>query len=149
MKTKTIEETFVNTVTVYEAEDGTVFAEGYKCKEYEMSKNLELLNENVENCSELEGCPNFDGGECLESNDFRWYYIKTKEDLELLNKVYTHNDCLPLSDDYIRKWICLEISQDFCCWVTTLDDALSYARRILDRLGYEFDIRKKEIEDDK
>ena len=132
-------------VPKYIADDGTEFTDEKECERYERQIALERLSV-IETSSEAEGFPNFDGGECYESHNYVWYRPKDEHEIDLLNAAYSGERQSEFYEEMIGKWICVETdcSDDFL-WVTTLDDGISYARDILEKLGYEMMVVEKEI----
>lgn len=127
-------------VVKYVADDGTTFASEDACTSHEKDIAKELANK-VKHSDELEMFRNFNGEENLEYHDYYWYFPKTEEDIEILNKAYQSFDGNLLDNDCIGKWICIEENYDDT-WYSTLDDAITYASMILDKLGYKMTVEK-------
>ncbi len=127
-------------ITKYVAEDGVEFERQQDCFEYEHEKALEKLI-CIEQCDELENHPNFNGGECYENHCYTWYHPMDSHEIELLKDAYGDN----FSVEMIGKWVCVETDAfDDSFWVTMLDDGISYAQYILEKLGYEVIVKNKE-----
>ena len=134
-QTQTIHKTF------YIAEDGTEFESKYDCIQYELNKAREESKGIIITCEELEGKPNIDGGEYMEHHGYTWVFVRDEKDAELLNRMY----CLDYDDFgcHIGKWVCVEESDD-SCWLSTIDNGIAYAKDLLEKLGYNVEITRKE-----
>ena len=129
------------TVTKYIAKDGKEFDLEYQCREHEMTCAAKDLI-GVMSCDALDGYANFDGGEHGEDHDYRWFYPQTLLDVDKLRSAYSDELC-EISDDLVDTWICLESNDYGEFWVTTLENGIHYAKRILEKLGYEMTVTKK------
>lgn len=135
------EETIVKEKIIFIANDGTEFIDRIACQSYEKNLTLKKLNETVEK-ADLDS-PNFDGRENYESHSYHWYRPKNKEELKLLIDAFGDEVNVGISD--IGKWICIETDcGDDYTWTTTLEDGINYARSILDKLGFDMEIKPKE-----
>ena len=133
-------------VIKYVADDGTEFDHEGTCRRYEYEKALEKLSV-IEQCADIEGCPNFDGGECYESHGYTWYRPKNEQEIEMLNNAYDnpYDNYGQFNNDMIGEWVCVETDDaDDFLWVTTLNNGIRYAKHILEKLGYDITITKKD-----
>lgn len=127
-------------VAKYIAFDGKEFSSRNDCITYEEWKNRENLSQ-IEQCEEANGNPNFDGCEHMEYNDYFWFRPNSAEEIELLNKAYSTDDC-GIDNSDIGKWICVEICND-SVWFSRLDEGIDYVRELLEKLGYEMTVTEK------
>lgn len=141
----TRQELVTYTDRVYVADDGTEFEYEWKCKEYEKELR-EKKAENVKHCKHLDGYANFDGMEYMECNSYRWYKPESEEDIEILNKAFFDYGAYSdnIDESYIGEWICIEETDDGDAYISTLEQGINYARKILSALGYEMIITEKE-----
>ena len=138
---RTTTHTIVCDETVFIAEDGTEFKQRCDCVQYEMSKAREEAKNNIITCEELQGRCNFDGGEYYESHDYTWVFVRDEKDAELLNRMFLLD-----YDDfscYIGQWVCVEESDD-SGWVSSIENGIKYATDLLEKLGYNVEITRKE-----
>lgn len=133
------QEVVVKEQTVYVADDGTEFKNRWECERYEHEQIYKQLLKNLQQCEDLKWFPNFDGQEYPEHHDYKWYFVRNKDDVDILNRVYEN-----LIDEYsIGKWICVEEDEDSGAWFSTIDDGISYATTVLTMLGYKVEITKE------
>lgn len=135
------EQVVIKEKEVYIAEDGTEFDTRWKCTAYEHEKLHKPLLDNLQECEDLRYIPNFDGQEYPEHHDYRWFYIRNLDDVVILNKVYPNT--IAVDDYYIGKWVCLEENDDCDGWMTTIEDGIDYATKVLTTLGYKVEITKE------
>lgn len=128
-------------VAVYVADDGTEFENCWKCQQYEREQLHKPLLDELIQCDRLINYANFNGQEYPEHHDYGWYFIRDMEDLAILENVYP--DTVDLNSRYVGKWICLETDDDCNGWVTTIDEGISYATFVLNKLGYRVEITKE------
>lgn len=133
------EQVVVREKEVYIAEDGTEFDSKLKCEKYEFDNLKKPLLGNLQRCKELDDYPNFDGQEYSEWHNYRWYFIRNEEDIDILNRVYGDK----IDNSYIGKWMNVEEDEDADAWVTTIDDGIRYATAVLTKLGYKVEITKE------
>ena len=135
------EETIVREKIIFIANDGKEFVDRLACQHYEKELTFKKVNEIIEK-ADLDS-PNFDGGENYESHNYRWYRPKNKEEILLLINAYGEEVNIGITD--IGKWVCIETDcSDDYVWITTLEDGINYARSILDKLGFDMEIKPKE-----
>lgn len=127
-------------ITKYVAEDGTEFFSYTDCARYEENKNREMLNQ-IEQCEEARGNPNFDALEHMEYSNYFWFRPKNEQEIELINKVYPTDD-YRIDNTDIGKWICIEVCND-SIWHSRLDEGIQYVKNMLDKLGYEMTVTEK------
>lgn len=128
-------------VIEYIADDGTPFTDRRSCLQYERAKLLEKVEAEVQCCSEIDNYANFDGCENMEAHQYKWYYPKSIEQIELLQQAYGTDKIL---DSHVNEWICVEYEDDGdFVWVSKLSDSIQYAKSLLKALGYSISIRKK------
>lgn len=127
-------------IEMYVADDGTEFFSYTDCARYEENKNREMLNQ-IEQCEEARGNPNFDGTEHMEYNDYLWFRPKNEQEIELIKKAYP-TDCKSIDNSDIGKWICIEKCAD-SNWYSKLDEGINYVKELLHRLGYEMTVTEK------
>ena len=126
------------------ADDGTRFDREYDCREYEEYLFLSMLDSSpdVEAWEHNEdNYPPFTGESINDDNAFWWYKPLNENGILLLRKVFRSLD---FKMEYIGKWLCIERC-DFDEWLTTLDDSIAYAKKVLDLFGYELSVKPKEV----
>ena len=126
-------------VNVYTADDGTEFKNRWDCIRYEQEKLLKPLLDNLQRCKELDYYPNFDGQEYADHHDYKWYFVRNKDDVDTLNRVYENL----INESYIGTWINVEENDDCDAWFSTIDDGIKYATTVLTKLGYKVEITKE------
>ncbi len=126
-------------VNKYEAFDGKLFDYYSDCEEYEQEKLEEKLVA-IEQCEELEGYAPFGCGESNDNHGYKWFRPKNEEEIAILQEVYGEDARIWESD--IGKWICVEIS-DGDAWSYDLHDMIDYARKVLDKLGFDMTVTKR------
>lgn len=122
-------------VSTFISEDGIEFDKENDCRYHEQKIKMARLA-GIMKCDSLTGYANFNGKECYEDSSYTWYKPRNKEELELLRDAYGSIDISVFTafhDDYIGKWICIE-QRDECVWLSTLEDAISYAQWILSEI---------------
>lgn len=135
------EKSFIEEKTVYISVDGKEFTDMRACYKHERDYYRSIANNTIEttDCDS----PNFDGGENYESHNYRWYRPRNKEEILLLINAYGEDTNIGETD--IGKWVCIETDcGDDYIWTTTLEDGINYARSILDKLGFDMEIKPKE-----
>ena len=68
-------------------------------------------------------------------------FVKDEEDAELLNRMFLLD-----YDDFgchIGQWVCVEESDD-SSWLSTIENGIKYAKELLDKLGYNVEITRKD-----
>ena len=133
------EHTVIREKEVYIADDGTEFDSKWKCEQYEFEMLKKPILDNLQRCEELDDCPNFDGQEYAEHHNYRWYFIRNDEDVDILNRVYGDK----IDNSYIGKWISVETNDGGDAWVTEIGDGIKYATKVLAALGYKVEITKE------
>lgn len=129
------------TKRVYVAFDGTEFDRSEDCVRYERTMVMNDLSEIEINAK---GYPNLNNEGYSYDTDYLWYRPKNKAELELLNKMYLHEDRNPLDDSLIGKWICAEIDYDGnCSYWSILDDGIRYAKDFFSAFGYDMELKEK------
>ena len=115
-------------------ETGKEFNTEKECTDYEARRRVlaEQIS-HIEHCAELDGCSNCDGGENYESHDYKWYRPKNKEEIDVLNEYYEGER--QLYDDCINTWVCIDLRDDVIDYYTTIEDGLSHASFILEKLS--------------
>lgn len=134
-----LEQAVIREKEVYIADDGTEFDSKWKCEEYEFDTLKKPLLDKLQRSKELETFANFDGQEYAEHHDYQWYFIRNEEDVDILNRVYGEK----LDSSYIGKWINVESNDEGDAWVSTIDDGITYATTVLNKLGYKVEITKE------
>lgn len=142
MKEITRNETVTTTkeVSYFVANDGKEFQYKSDCEAHEMS----LIRDEIESgkhsdhilyCAKLDDVIPFDGAEHMEYYDYRWYKPLDKEGIKLLNEAYSRSREEKFGDELIFRWVCVEDNQldrDYdSVWITTLDDCLEHAEKIV------------------
>ena len=123
-------------VMVYIADDGTEFDNKIDCENYEWEKLNKPLLEKLHRCNDADDMPNVHGGFVSDYNSYEWYFIRSGEDIDILNKVYNAG----LTGKEIGEWVCVE-HDDMCdAWFTTASDGVEYAKELFTKLGYKVDI---------
>lgn len=123
------------------AEDGTEFEQRWDCINYERTQARKEGEGFLITKPEVEGRRNIDGGEYPEDRGYYWYFVRNEADAEILNRIFN-----PDYDDfvnYIGKWVCVEESDD-SSWISSLDDGIEYAKKLLEDFGYNVQITRKE-----
>lgn len=129
----------VKEVIVYVACDGTEFKHQRDCLNYEWEKIKKPMLEKLHRCKEADGIPNCNGGYVSDYNDYEWYFVRNKEDVDILNDVYYAG----LGENDIGEWVCIEIDEESDTWYTTASDGIKYATDLLTKLGYKVEITKE------
>lgn len=152
VRKKQIKETRTKQVEEFVAEDGTVFSCPHKCMEHERTLVLEKTK-TIKQAEDLPWAPNFNEGERRSDHQYRWFFLETKEDVEILEAAYgprrnlgferkKGEDCLL---DHIGHWVCLHIYPSGRASFTTLDEGMKYVSQVLDALGYTMSFHKNDI----
>ena len=137
---KVLQSVLVDVVT-YVAKDGTHFLHENECIEYE---KIIADVEQIITMSSADGFMNIVDSEQCPNSAFRWYFPKTKDHLRFLHTYYDPVDAdSSFNESHLEKWICVE-DYGGGADVTTLDDGIEYAKKLLNIFGY--DIVKKEGE---
>ena len=126
---------------VYIADDGKEFVHKSDCIQYELDKAREEAKGKIITCDELEGKPNIDGGEYVEHHGYTWVFVRNGEDAEMLNRMFLLD-----YDDFschIGQWVCVEESED-SSWLSNIENGIKYAKELLDKLGYNVEITRKD-----
>lgn len=126
-------------VSKYQSLDGKIFDTFSECKNYEHELIKNDLGK-IKCCKEAENYPGFDGGEHYDSSNYSWYYPTSYDDIITLNNIYDFD--LSLSD--VNKWIGIEYAGNRDGWYCTLDSCINYARELLNILGYDMIVTKRE-----
>ncbi len=142
MKVEKRQETIVREKNVYIANDGTEFEQEWMCKEYEKAEAIKSLSCKVKCCESLDGYMPFDGNEYCEYHSYRWYYVSSQDDVDVINEAFSLDEAYKITENEIGKWICIE-EDDGYAWVTTLERCLDYVRTVMEK------IRDKMIEEKK
>lgn len=131
------------TVKVYVAFDGAEFDYESDCRDYENNKKEEILS-TIERCYAADGCQPFDGGMHGQRGFYRWYRPKNETEIDILKRLFKDRDNILTYND-IGEWCCVEfISMDDAKWWYTLSDSINHAVPLLEKLGYDVKITKKE-----
>ena len=139
MKVVTTKKTVEVDVTTYVALDGIEFPTLTLCRDHEKDIFFEKVRK-IERCKLLDDYQNFDGTDHYFDNSYDWYLPKTQEECDLLAAYYENDiDFTP----FIGEWICVESSGSGDAWVTTLSDAIAYAKEVLEKLGYHMEVHEK------
>ena len=128
-------QTVITKQTVYVAEDGTEFRERHECLDYEWRKFKKPLLAKLQRAEKADGLSNFSNSYTSDDYDYTWYKINTQEDADIIEEVYG------ISVE-VGKWVCIEDTNDDY-YDSTLEDGLEYVKKLLDALGYEFEVREK------
>lgn len=135
-----VTETFTREVPKFRASNGTVFNSQIDCMEYEAELARDDIKD-IETCLGLKNFPPFNGGEFSEWHHYRWFRPNTEEDIERLHASFLDAD---ISKNDIGSWICIETDDSDCFgWAYSLEESISYAKRVLDKLGYEMTVSPK------
>ena len=116
----------------YIANDGKEFPTMWEAWEHERELVFEALGA-IEYSEEAENYPTFDGGDHNENSNYYWYRPKNMDEVNLLKEYYPH---LYLTEACVGEWLCIEMDEENNAWLTFLKDSISYARRLLSKLGY-------------
>ena len=128
----------------YEAFDGTVFEQAWKCKRYEEDTMLSEMYKNIEHLDYNCWLPP-DGHEHGDDNAYYWFKPKNENDIKLLNKYLEIVMCdfyEAFGADDIGKWCCIEVSEGDA-WFSNLDFAIDYFSKFIADFGYEMKLEPK------
>ena len=135
IKTHTITRYIKETVTEYVAENGERFQTEQECIEYEelLKKAYELEIDNPQYVLPYDTY-------VTECNQYLWVNLKSDEDFEIIKKVYnTDVDGL----DY--GIYCIEVHDDGEAYITSIEDSVVNALRLLEFAGYDTSALKNNI----
>ena len=135
IKTHTITRYIKETVTEYVAENGERFQTEQECIEYEelLKKAYELEIDNPQYVLPYDTY-------VTECNQYLWVNLKSDEDFEIIKKVYnTDVDGL----DY--GIYCIEVRDDGEAYITSIEDSVVNALRLLEFAGYDISTLKNNI----
>ena len=130
------------TTTVFVAEDGKEFNSEAECRNYERDNRKEILLSKLKECKEASGYIGFGDMYGSEDHDYRWFYMRSEEDVENLKEAFGFSDydmgCVNIGD-----WVCVESTYDDD-YITTLYNGIDYVQRLLGHLGYDIEIKPRE-----
>ena len=127
--------------TFFVACDGTEFDSEELCIRHERNIVDTEYRSKLITCKELEDCCNFDGGEYYENHSYSWYLIRNKEDAERLDKVFSEYKGEFIN--HIGDWVCVESDGEWY-WLSYLSNGIENVKKMLEILGYNVEITKKE-----
>lgn len=116
MKVETRKEMKEVLIDIFIADDGTEFKDINECSEYENDLKNEKLEKKFEKfeIKELSGVPPLDTkASYIEGdNDFKWFKVNNKEDVDLIDEVYRDGAVEPKQYPDV---ICVEYREQGCC----------------------------------
>lgn len=135
---KTEIETYERQNVTYKTSDGIIWGALYSAEEHQKELNLEAL----ENLADLETAAEdftpYGNYFSSEDNDYKWYKAKTPEAIEAINETYD----LEIPEKYVNEWICVEDNRDDVYYYA-LQNSIDDFSKLLEKLGYEIEIREK------
>jgi len=134
IKVEKVRQSVLVDVVTYIAKDGTHFLHENECIEHEKT----IANvEQIITMSSADGFMNIVDSEQSFDSGFRWYFPKTKDHLRFLHTYYDPVDAdSSFNESHMEKWICVE-DYGGGADVTTLDDGIEYAKKLLNKFGYD------------
>lgn len=138
-------------VEVFVAEDGREFETKRDCESYESTLKKESQKRKlreIKTCEELNDYSPLDGGEYYENHCYKWYFVETKEQLDLILSFYNIKPLVPLS---LNQWVCIDYEYsenyyDYYAWCTPISSSLDRIQFQLEKLGYDVKISRKDSE---
>lgn len=134
-------QTITHNKTFYIADDGTEFESKCDCSRYERDKVRKEGKGVIIMCDALEGRGNIDGGDYNDNHDFYWVFVRDEKDAELLERMFEPD--YNSFENFIGQWVCVEESDD-SCWLSGIENGIAYAKDLLEKLGYNVEITRKE-----
>lgn len=128
---------------VYIAKNGTEFSREYECREYE-NRLYKKIIENL-HIKELEEVVPLTDGMTCDANNFYWYKVESKEDLDLLNSCYDGQVSEPKTYPNI---LCLEVSyynypNGYEVYTYELTDIKDSIVEFMEKFGYKVKFEKE------
>lgn len=123
---------------IYKTSDGLIWGALYSAKEHQKELNIAALKNRTDLESAAEGCIPYDNFSSSEENSYMWYKAKTPEAIEAINETYD----LEIPEKYVNEWICVEDNGEDT-YFYALKDSIDDFSKLLEKLGYEIEIKEK------
>ena len=131
-------ETYERQNVTYKTSDGIIWTALYSAKKHQKELNIEALKNRTDLESAAEGFIPYDIYFSSEENSYMWYKAKTPEAIEAINETYD----LEIPEKYVNEWICVEDNGEDV-YFYTLKDSIDDFSKLLEKLGYEIEIKEK------
>lgn len=135
---ETKKETYERKNTIYKTSDGKTFRFLWEAKRHEKELGVKALKKRTDLESAAEGFIPYDNYTSSEENSYMWYKAKTPEAIEAINETYD----VEIPEEYVNEWICVEDDREDV-YFYTLQDSIDDFSKLLEKLGYEIEIKEK------
>ena len=143
MEKKEIREVKEVMLELYVAKDGCEFDNASECMEYEKQLEFDELWATILNkrLKVADGYAPFDGEEYYEQHFYKWVYVETEAEANAIENL-AYGFCVPFPE-----WICIEsygAGAENDIYIRPLTPSIEYATTLLNLLGYDVTITKRE-----